>query len=273
MPNQEINTTDAPQGGTYSETIADHNLWRYMVIKPNTGCSLRGDKLSQACRISDLDIWIEYWNVLSKIDDDEVRSLGGSPAQILRFLTSYNDTFHVIKKPDFEHLKDVIKLRKQLAEEEFPSIVNALKMFREQDVNAETALKHLGYFAIIESILSHAPKPNDSADSISRQLKRNLILIDNRMENKFNLMLDKFEATKPETIITKLYSYRSSIAHGNTSNKEIDWFYENRSEVEKENNVKFLNRGQFMSWYLRKLTQRILVHSLREPRLIIDLKG
>lgn len=272
LPNQEYKITATAPNSTLYEPLKDMNNFRYLIAKPKTDTKLNGAKLSEACRISDLDIWIEYWSIISKVDYKDTRKVGGNPAQCVRFFNGA-DTFESIHNPSFSHLKEIINLRKNFKDEKYPNIKNAIQMFREQDINQETHLKHLGYFSIIESILSHAPKSSDSADSISRQLTRNLILLNNRMEARFDLMINKFNGAKPKTVISKLYGYRSAIAHGNKSDKELNWFFDNRKLIEDENKVNIITRTRWMNWYLRKLTQRILVHALREPQLITDLKG
>lgn len=268
-PSQEVNISKSEQGFLHTP-ITDPNDWRYMVVLPKNERSIPGDKFAEALRISDWDLWVELWSIKTRVNGILVNKLGGSPFHCLRILTE-NSKVTVIQKTNYDRLKEIIITRKNFNDEKYPTISKALRMFREHDINRENSLKHLGYFTIIESILSHAPAANDSLDSISRQLKRNLILLDNRMHNDYNLMLDKFNGVNPEKLISKLYSYRSCIAHGNNSEEEIDWFFANGKYF--ESNFDFMNKKNLLSWYLRKIVQRVLFQAIIEPQLVTDLKG
>ena len=180
---------------------------------------------------------------------------------------------------DLGQLADVARLRADLDEKAYPTIVRAIEMFRDLDVVPPTPAKMLGYFGVVESLLSHAPKPNDSADSIARQLKRNLILLNNRMGGGQKLGLEEFGDTKHEKVITKLYEYRSAIAHGGDWTAKGDALVKihdgwddaptgpQKHVFQQSYNAKWPER------FLRRLTKRVLVHSMREPKLVVDLKG
>ena len=73
-------------------------------------------------------------------------------------------------------------------------------------------LRFLGYFAILESLLTHAPKPSDPYSSITRQVQKKLILLDHRWTHKINY--GPFGEAKPEKVWSTMYGYRSLIAHG-----------------------------------------------------------
>lgn len=271
FPSQEMNKIRTIHKTFQYSQIKERKDWRYMVIVPNGKESILGYKMAEALKISDWDLWVEWWSINGEINGKNVPQLGGSPFHCLRFLTERDDVT-MTEKTCFVRLKQIISWRKKFDDEKYPAIAKALRMFREQDVNRESALKHLGYFAIIESILSHAPTANDSSGSISRQLKRNLVLLHNRMEPEYNLLFERFSGANPEKIISKLYSYRSSIAHGNNSEKDIEWLY-NNFKISEVDDTPLRDEKQFISWYLRKLVQRILVQAINEPQLITDLKG
>src|SRR5262249_35465589 len=73
-------------------------------------------------------------------------------------------------------------------------------------------LRFLGYFAALESVLTHAPKPDDRYDSIIRQVKKKLALLDRRFERKIDY--SSFPGITNERIWGLMYAYRSTIAHG-----------------------------------------------------------
>jgi len=73
-------------------------------------------------------------------------------------------------------------------------------------------LRILGYFALIESLLTHAPKGTDPYDSITRQIKKKLILIGNRWPDRINYT--GFGSIAMERLWSLMYEYRSAVAHG-----------------------------------------------------------
>lgn len=73
-------------------------------------------------------------------------------------------------------------------------------------------LRFLGYFGILEAVLTHAPKPNDPYDSITRQVRKKIALLNNRWSHPIDY--SAFGGAKPETVWEKMYGYRSRIAHG-----------------------------------------------------------
>lgn len=73
-------------------------------------------------------------------------------------------------------------------------------------------LQILGYFAILESVLTHQPNPEDRYESITRQITQKLSLLDKRWHPRLDYI--PFGETSHEKIWKKMYAYRSSIAHG-----------------------------------------------------------
>jgi hypothetical protein len=127
----------------------------------------------------------------------------------------------------------------------------------------------LGYFGVLEGVLSHAPSPQDPVDSVTRQLKRNLILLDNRAPAGENLGVSEFEGAKDSSqVIAKLYSYRSAIAHGGDGTGDLQWF-EDRRPVRWQGDPPRL----WLHYFMRLLVKRVLVAALREPQLVHDLRA
>jgi hypothetical protein len=86
-------------------------------------------------------------------------------------------------------------------------------------------------------------------------VKAKIRLLDNRWENKLDYT--PFGSAKPDTVWGKMYSYRSSIAHGNKQKtKEI---------LEKMTHEKALT-------LVKQAVKSVIRQSLIEPALIRDLK-
>jgi hypothetical protein len=144
-------------------------------------------------------------------------------------------------------------------------------MFRELQTIPPSLVKILGYFSLIESLLSHAPSPNDSIGSITRQLQRNLTFIHNRLSDGYNLGLNEFGDMTTDKVISRLYSYRSMIAHGGTSTKDLDLLVE--AHKKHEGKLWVETGSQWAERFIRRLIKRVLVYALREPNIVLDLKG
>jgi hypothetical protein len=109
----------------------------------------------------------------------------------------------------------------------------------------------------VEIVLTHDPSGKEIGDSISHQLITKISLLSGRLLSNFEY--DLFEKNVHSDKIWKLlYSYRSSIAHGN----HIDFVKTLRCLSTEEKSVKFLASA----------TRILLRHALREPDLFTGLK-
>jgi hypothetical protein len=64
----------------------------------------------------------------------------------------------------------------------------------------------------MESLITHPPRPTDTIDSITRQVKQKVMLLDNRWQPRIDYR--SFGENRPDTIWKTMYSYRSCLAHG-----------------------------------------------------------
>ena len=127
-----------------------------------------------------------------------------------------------------------------------------------QSVPLASPLRHLGYFIIMEALLTHAPAHGDPADSLGRQLQTKLPLLSNRMQ--FALPFEDLDpAASPSTVLSALYSYRSAIAHG------TDPSFDGKQRV--------LGSREKVGAFLEIATRRLLRQAVLEPQLVTDLKG
>jgi hypothetical protein len=121
----------------------------------------------------------------------------------------------------------------------------------------ESPLLFLGYFAVLESLLTHKVKETDTIDSITRQIKQKVILLDNRWEPSIDY--GPFHGTKPDRIWSTMYSYRSDLAHGGTPDFAKD--------------LKVLGDHHRALSLLKQTVKSVLRHALIEPQLILDLRN
>jgi hypothetical protein len=120
----------------------------------------------------------------------------------------------------------------------------------------ESPLRFLGYFAILESLLTHNPKPGDPYDSITRQIQKKVVLLDNRFERRIDYK--PFGKAKPETIWSKMYDYRSCLAHGGTPD-----FRGDHAVLKDQEHALSL---------LKETVKSTIVQAMTEPQLLLDLR-
>ena len=117
-------------------------------------------------------------------------------------------------------------------------------------------LRFLGYFATLESLLTHRPNQSDPYDSITRQVKKKLALLDHRWQP--NIDYGPFAGARPDTIWAKMYEYRSSLAHGDAPSFE--------------NEFQTLGNHDNAVTLVRQTVKAVIRQALVEPRLIADLR-
>ncbi len=117
-------------------------------------------------------------------------------------------------------------------------------------------LQFLGYFAVLESLLTHMPKPTDPYETITRQIKQKVKLLDRRW--KPSLDYGFFNGAPPDKIWAKMYSYRSALAHG--------------SEPDFNNDLKLLGNANHALKLLKGTVKRTIRQVLKEPELIRDIR-
>jgi hypothetical protein len=118
---------------------------------------------------------------------------------------------------------------------------------------------YLGCFTVLESLLTHAPRPDDRYDSITRQVIGKVNLLGNRMANR--LPYDThFGKMAPETVWKKLYAYRSLAAHGTPADFSAG-------------DLAALGSADNALAFVRITAKALLRQALREPGLFRDLKA
>lgn len=105
-------------------------------------------------------------------------------------------------------------------------------------------------------MLIHAPKKTDTIDSITRQVKTKVALLDNRWQPRIDYA--SFQGAKPGTVWSTMYAYRSSLAHGDTPDFSGE--------------LKLLGNNAQALGLLKYTVKAILRQALIEPQLIMDIR-
>jgi len=109
---------------------------------------------------------------------------------------------------------------------------------------------------VLEALLVHPPNPTDPYDSITRQVKKKVALLDHRCKRGIDYTL--FGGAQPETIWTKMYAYRSNLAHGG-----VPTFDGELRILENQSNALAL---------IKQTVKTILRQAPLEPQLVADLR-
>jgi hypothetical protein len=120
----------------------------------------------------------------------------------------------------------------------------------------ESPLRFLGYFALIEGLLTHAPRPQDPYDSITRQIKKKLALLNHRWHRPIDY--SSFGSTDPEKVWTTMYKYRSLVAHGGVPDFKKD--------------LDVLNSYENALKLIKDTTKAVIRYALSEPQLLMELR-
>lgn len=229
------------------------NEWRYFVIS-STGSAQVPYELSLAFELvrAELEVGIAFHTT-------PIQGFGWNPARLVHFLEGvlWDSSFFIeVSASDAEEIQairsqlqnhdatllDVRSLTGQLAQ---------LKAFPHS-----SPLRFLGYFAILESILTHAPKPSDPYDSITRQVMRKLALLNHRFPRGMDY--SAFGGAPEETVWKRMYGYRSQLAHGGQPQ------FTGEFQVLVSHNAALK--------LIKEAVKATIRHALSEPQLLVDLR-
>lgn len=166
----------------------------------------------------------------------------------------------LLKENDIKLIGEYYVLIEPFLKNDYPFIKKALSKFSIlKQIPQDSELLILGYFSIIESLITHAPRSNETLDSINHQIANKIILLRKRFDRTINYS-EYFDCSgNEETIWKKLYSYRSCLAHG--------------SEPDFTNKLRLLKDKKTVCSFVQEVLKLIIIISLREPELISDLRN
>jgi hypothetical protein len=243
-------------GTTYAHIPEDQ--WRYFVISFD-GSNSTSTQIERALSIAPFELKIGFTLLREVFRGSGAPTLIYHPARLfsqVKRLSGGKLPFVDVTEPN---VKSIRLLVNQVRTFNHPSL--NLKRFLEQvlDLDAlphESRLLFLGYFAILESLVTHQPKKTDTIDSITRQVKQKVALLDNRWQPRIDY--SAFGTSKPDTIWSAMYSYRSCLAHG--------------GEPDFKNDLQLLHDHDRALGLLGQTVKSILRQALSEPQLVLDLR-
>jgi hypothetical protein len=164
----------------------------------------------------------------------------------------------VLNLEGLNHLNVTYERLRALDRERYAGIWRAVNSFQElKRIPRQSDLMILGYFSIIEMLLTHNPNDKEVGDSLMHQIRTKVALLNKRLAVPFDY--SSFQIASEEKIWNKLYGLRSLVAHGG----HVDFASsELRSLKDRNSAIEFLKGA----------TRRLLRHALEEPQLVDSLK-
>lgn len=140
-----------------------------------------------------------------------------------------------------------------------PNIFRAISDFHQTKmITNRSILKVLSYFSIIECLLTHVPRPIDTIDSLTRQVSTKMSLLSKLFQRKLDYTLHFPQLPTPEKVWKKLYSYRSTVAHGGDT--DFNGVF-----------ADLLSRDNIQE-FLKESLKLLLLYTLKEPDFVADLQ-
>ncbi len=259
----------ANKEGGYNFDRVDKKDWNYWVIEHSKGQMERNFPLVLGLSRLDLTVLFEgvYFGAKTMEKQSHLPGIMGRQLSVINF---FHDTriFPIIEKEITEQDKQELKnINSSLTtfesiKKNYDFIDKALEDFLKlKDVSEQSPFKILGYFSILELLLTTYREKGTNDTSLNSQLQKKINLLNNQLENKidFTIYFKGPNTITIEKIIEKLYRYRNNIAHGNKSDFEDDLQI---LKGKKENIIDFLHL----------VVKRLLLKAIKEPQLIKDLK-
>jgi hypothetical protein len=236
------------------------NEWRYFVVAFQEQDQTTIDNLKVALDLAPLELEAGL-TVLNGSTKDPKAGRSEIPVgrlfHLLPVMTSSPTFFIDVSASDVKGISD---LYSQLASQ-YPRAGIDIRGFVKQidalkKLPHDSPLRFLGYFSILESLLTHAPKSTDPYDSITRQVKKKIALLDHRWRP--HLDYGPFGDATSDAVWTKMYDYRSSVAHGGVA--------------DFRNKLRTLGSEVNAFRLIRETTKSVIRYALVDPQLLIDLR-
>ena len=237
-------------------TPLDRDAWRYFVIEFQGSNSTIVDLEKTFC-LTDAELGIAF---VRGVFGHGATFVGHHPGRAYRYVhRNIGDPLPLFTFSQAD-ADQVVELT-ALIQNHDPKTVNVQRLLQQmldiEELPSKSPLRFLAYFGILESLLTHQPKPSDPYDSITRQVKTKVALLDNRWTPK--LAYAEFGGIEPAKLWGKMYDYRSRLAHGDP--------------VAFDKELKELVNAETVLHLLKSTVKAVARLALREPQLVADLKN
>lgn len=181
----------------------------------------------------------------------------------LHYVEKYGSTEEIFKNArriSTKQLESITELHSlfEALPEDYSFVRHAISNFSAlRRIPRTSELLTVGYFSIIESLITHAPRLSETLDSINHQITNKMILLRKKFTRQI-LPTTYFMHAAEERLWKKLYAYRSSLAHGN----KLDFNQE----------FQVLKGHAEVIAFLKENIKELLVLALKDPEFLSDLR-
>lgn len=236
-------------------TRAPQSEWRYHVVS-FTGNNAIVNDLETPANLAAVEIELGFVIMTGPGGGRGLMFNPGRMFHVLQF-AGMDSSFFVT--PSRADVAEVTRLYSQLQRDdrELEGIKRLARRISDlKNMPHRSPLRFLGYVAILEAFLTHIPKPSDPYDSITRQIKKKLTLLNNRFEKQIDYA--PFGTVDPEKLWAKIYEYRSRLAHG--------------GNPEFSGDLALLGNYDQALRLVKETVKTVARQALSEPRLLLDLR-
>jgi hypothetical protein len=257
MPYEAVFSSNE-QNGSLARQTKDPALWKYWVLSSNDGFSTH--VLERASRLLSPSLEMAFTLRYSTFNGNE--NMGYSQqlhiAERFRSTALAHKEIIIFNESTLNNLKEINVLLNAI-QAKYLFISTALAIFDDVSrIPNRSNLKIIGYFSVIEALITHAPRLTESLDSISHQIRGKIKLLSHRFDEPLNTS-ELFGNIKSEKLWSKLYAFRSKVAHG---------------DVPKFNGeLSVLKNKDTVMEFIEIVCKQLLIQSLKEPELFQDLRA
>jgi len=254
----ELHSTETTPGNvTYSTTELPEDDWRYHVIAFE-GSNAKLHEFIEASIVTRSRL--ELGPTVFAMPGVKSPGFGGGTAlgRLWDELTHSDEPFITL---DVVHLEDLKLVYRRVGniDNDRVELRGAMKRFAQLDgIPTHSPLRFLGYVSILESMITHAPDSKDPYDSLTRQVRQKMLLVGRRCTIPIPYEIFGTDV-KPATLWTRLYEYRSAIAHGATA--------------DFSGRLQCLKNPAAALEFIGATTVAVMRQALEEPDLIADLRA
>lgn len=234
--------------------------WKYWVIAFN-GWNEKLHEIEKCALLLEPDLDFGF-QILYKYEyqTGEVAAHTYMPINLVEKYTSHENSMTNAKEISTNELKKISKFYELTCnlKPEYSYINHALENFLSiRRIPERSELLVVGYFSIIEALITHAPRLTETLDSIGHQIRNKQVLLRKKFSRKIANDL-YFKDASELKIWQKLYSYRSCLAHGNIPDfsKEFQILVDNRSILA----------------FLKENIKELFKIALNDPEFMTDFK-
>ncbi len=258
-PAYEYEWSPEAKDGSRSSHQLTQDKFRYWVVTFER-TNIRADDLQLATNLLKNDLDFGFHFVYH--NEGENAGIISGHSNISSFFESHESMFGntgngalVLDAVELSVVKGYVEAIKS-TEQAHLQIHTAVKDFTQlKSLPRKSNLVVLGYFAIIESLVTHDPK--DDFDSLNHQISTKMSLLSKKFERQLDYK-GCFGETSHEQAWKKLYGYRSALAHG--------------TPVDFKTKFQILKNQFNANAFLKEAVKLTLLFAMEQPEFLADLK-